>query len=70
MEARREIVPRRRTLIQQGEPRMDRQQPEEGAPFVNIIGELVALGPLRRDLPYQRWYSDFSTTRTTGKTGV
>ena len=46
---------------------MDRQQPEEGAPFVNIIGKLVALGPLRRDLPYQRWYSDFSTTRTTGK---
>jgi diamine N-acetyltransferase len=46
---------------------MDRQQPEEGAPFVNIIGELVALGPLRRDLPYQRWYSAFSTTRTIGK---
>jgi len=46
---------------------MDRPQPEEGAPFVNIMGEVVALGPLRRDLPYQRWYSAFSTTRTTGK---
>ena len=46
---------------------MDRQQPEGEAPFVNIVGDLVALGPLRRDLPYQRWLSDFSTTRTTGK---
>ncbi len=43
------------------------KQPEGEAPFVNIVGELVALGPLRRDLPYQWWYSDFSTTRTTGK---
>lgn len=46
---------------------MDRLPPEGGAPFVNIVGERVALGPLRRDLPYQRWLSDFSTTRTVGK---
>jgi len=46
---------------------MDRPPPEGGAPFVNIVGERVALGPLRRDLPYQRWLSDFSTTRTVGK---
>jgi diamine N-acetyltransferase len=36
-------------------------------PFVNITGQLVALGPLSLDLPYQRWYSDFSVTRTVGK---
>ncbi len=35
-------------------------------PFVIIIGEAVALGPLRRDLPYQRWFSAFETTRTVG----
>jgi RimJ/RimL family protein N-acetyltransferase len=36
-------------------------------PFVNILGERVALGPLRRDLPYQRWLNAFETTRTVGK---
>ena len=36
-------------------------------PFVNITGESVALGPLYRDLPYQRWLSAFTTTRTVGK---
>ncbi len=45
---------------------MDHQQREGAAPFVNIVGERVALGPLRRDLPYHRWLSDFSTTRTGG----
>jgi diamine N-acetyltransferase len=37
-------------------------------PLVNIIGELVALGPLRRDLLplYHRWISDFGTVRTLG----
>jgi diamine N-acetyltransferase len=37
-------------------------------PVVNIIGEQVALGPLRRDLleTYHRWFSDFHTLRTTG----
>jgi len=35
-------------------------------PVVNIEGELVALGPHRRDLlpTYQRWVNDFATLRT------
>ena len=35
-------------------------------PVVNIIGERVALGPIRRDLLplYQRWLNDFGTLRT------
>ena len=47
----------------------DRQQaPEHDRPLVNIVGELVALGPLRRDLLplYLRWINDFGTTRTLG----
>ena len=34
----------------------------------NIAGDLVALGPLRRDLlpPYQRWVNDLGTMRTLG----
>ncbi len=37
-------------------------------PIVNIVGELVALGPHRRDLLplYQRWINDFHTMRTIG----
>lgn len=37
-------------------------------PVVNIVGTLVALGPLRRDLlpTYQRWLNDFGTLRTLG----
>lgn len=37
-------------------------------PVVNIVGTLVALGPLRRDLlpTYQRWINDFATLRTLG----
>jgi RimJ/RimL family protein N-acetyltransferase len=37
-------------------------------PIVNIVGEWVALGPLRRDLVplYQRWVNDFVTQRTLG----
>ncbi len=37
-------------------------------PIINIEGELVALGPLRRDLlaTYHRWISDFGTGRTLG----
>jgi diamine N-acetyltransferase len=36
-----------------------------GAAMVNIVGEVVALGPLRRDLlpTYQRWINDFGTLR-------
>ncbi len=39
---------------------------KEAAPIVNIEGELVSLGPLRRDLIplYLRWINDFGTTRT------
>lgn len=35
-------------------------------PIVNIAGEKVALGPIRRDLLplYQRWVNDFRTLRT------
>jgi RimJ/RimL family protein N-acetyltransferase len=35
-------------------------------PVLNIVGEKVALGPLRRDLTpyYQRWINDFEVTRT------
>jgi diamine N-acetyltransferase len=38
------------------------------APIINISGELVALGPLRRELVplYQRWANDFGTQRTLG----
>jgi RimJ/RimL family protein N-acetyltransferase len=35
-------------------------------PIINLMGEKVALGPLRRDLLplYQRWVNDFEVTRT------
>lgn len=35
-------------------------------PVVNIVGEKVALGPIRRDLVplYQQWINDFATLRT------
>ncbi len=41
-------------------------QPDENRPIVNIVGERVALGPIRRDLLplYQRWINDFGTLRT------
>lgn len=44
---------------------MREQKPPEG-PIVNVKGERVALGPLRRDLLplYQRWMNDFEVTRT------
>jgi RimJ/RimL family protein N-acetyltransferase len=37
-------------------------------PIVNIRGERVALGPIRRDLLplYQRWINDWEVTRTLG----
>jgi|DewCreStandDraft_1066081.scaffolds.fasta_scaffold03385_4 RimJ/RimL family protein N-acetyltransferase len=42
--------------------------PENTAPIVNIVGERVALGPLRRDLLplYLRWINDFTVTRYLG----
>ena len=44
------------------------ESPEATPPIVNIIGEKVALGPLRKDLihTYTRWYNDFNTLRTLG----
>lgn len=41
---------------------------ETEQPIVNIIGESVALGPMRRDLIplYQRWINDFATVRNLG----
>ncbi len=38
------------------------------APIINLAGEKVALGPLRRDLmdTYTRWINDFSTVRNLG----
>jgi RimJ/RimL family protein N-acetyltransferase len=38
------------------------------APTVNILGERVALGPLRRELlpQYGRWFNDFHVSRTYG----
>lgn len=41
-------------------------QSDMESPIVNIAGERVALGPLRRDLLplYQRWINDFGTLRT------
>jgi RimJ/RimL family protein N-acetyltransferase len=40
--------------------------PDGERPIVNIEGELVALGPIRRDLipTYLRWMNDFGTVRT------
>jgi RimJ/RimL family protein N-acetyltransferase len=37
-------------------------------PIMNVVGDLVALGPLRRDLlpTYQRWINDFGVLRTLG----
>src|SRR4051794_353457 len=41
---------------------------DAGQPLVNILGERIALGPLRRDLVpvYCRWMNDFNTLRTLG----
>jgi RimJ/RimL family protein N-acetyltransferase len=40
----------------------------EQPPLVNIVGERVALGPLRRELvpAYQRWLNDFAGLHTLG----
>ncbi len=48
------------------------ETPEASPPVVNIVGQKVALGPLRKDLvpTYTRWYNDFYTLRTLGTTPV
>lgn len=45
-----------------------RDTPKDSQPILNIEGELVALGPLRRDLLplYGRWINDFATIRMIG----
>lgn len=45
---------------------METSQHDPAAPIVNIAGDRVALGPLRRDLLplYQRWINDFEVART------
>ena len=42
--------------------------PEVTSPIFNIVGEKVALGPLRKDLvpTYLRWFNDYGTMRTLG----
>ncbi len=46
--------------------------PEATSPIFNIVGEKVALGPLRKDLvpTYLRWFNDFGTLRTLGQLPV
>lgn len=46
---------------------MDTAQPQRDQPLINIVGENVALGPLRRDLLplYLKWVNDFEVTRAT-----
>jgi diamine N-acetyltransferase len=41
-------------------------------PVVNIVGDLIALGPLHRDLPplAQRWINDFEAVRNLGMTPI
>lgn len=41
-------------------------EPGAEAPILNVVGERVALGPLRRDLlpTYTRWINDLGTLRT------
>jgi len=43
-------------------------EPQPEPPVLNITGEKVALGPMRRDLVplYMKWLNDFEVTRTLG----
>jgi len=45
---------------------MNPNEAPESGPMVNMRGERVALGPIRRDLLplYQRWINDWEVTRT------
>jgi diamine N-acetyltransferase len=42
--------------------RLDTNPTPAAAPVLNLVGDQVALGPLRRDLvpTYQRWFNDFA----------
>jgi len=41
---------------------------DDGSPIVTIVGERVALGPVRKELMpiFGRWFNDFPTTRALG----
>ena len=45
---------------------MKGRSPNSERPILNLVGDLVALGPLRRDLVplYAHWINDFETLRT------
>jgi len=45
---------------------MEATQPYSKQPIINIVGDQVALGPVKRDLLplYQKWFNDFEVTRT------
>lgn len=47
---------------------MTEKSQDNKEPILNVVGELVALGPLRRDLlpVYQRWINDLGTMRNLG----
>jgi RimJ/RimL family protein N-acetyltransferase len=49
----------------------DIDSPQDSTPIVNITGDLVTLGPMRKDLipTITRWMNDFSGTRTLGPRG-
>lgn len=48
---------------------MNSNEGSDADPIINIRGDLVALGPIRRDLLplYQRWINDWEVTRTLGQ---
>ena len=48
---------------------MEAAAPRPDPPILTLVGDKVALGPLRRDLLplYQRWINDFEVTRTIGR---
>ena len=57
-------------MATQGEPGRSMSEFEHAdEPILNIVGERVALGPMRRELlpVYQRWINDFGTLRTLGR---
>lgn len=47
---------------------MTQSSQDSQKPILNVVGDLVALGPIRRDLLplYQRWVNDLGTMRTLG----
>ena len=52
--------------------RTQKSSRDDTLPIFNIVGEKVALGPLRKDLvpTYTQWYNNFHTLRTLGTTPV